>query len=138
MNTNEVTVNTMQKMKSQYILSNYSLKSYDISGFIQIGGYENLESKYLTARASNRTGNSTCGDPREDAFHILGDPASADNPWPGLMLQSSLGCLSYWCCDQVWLWREQANNIMCISIWSNLIISCYNGHIHTLTQSCID
>lgn len=42
-----------------------------------------------------------CGRPREDAFHLFRDPVSSDNPWPGILLQSSLGCMWYWCCDQV-------------------------------------
>ena len=48
-----------------------------------------------------RDGNTSCGLPRDDAFHIFRDPVNSDNPWPGLLLQSSIGCLWYWCCDQV-------------------------------------
>ena len=51
---------------------------------------------------------SSCGLPREDAFHIFRHPVTSDNPWPGLLLQSSLGCLWYWCCDQVIVQRALA------------------------------
>ena len=51
---------------------------------------------------------SSCGLPRDDAFHIFRDPVSSDNPWPGLLLQSSLGCMWYWCCDQVIVQRSLA------------------------------
>ncbi|WAR31485.1 SC5A9-like protein [Mya arenaria] len=43
---------------------------------------------------------STCGLPRADAFHVFQDAVTGDQPWPGLVLQASLGCLWYWCCDQ--------------------------------------
>ncbi|XP_060064253.1 sodium/glucose cotransporter 4-like [Ylistrum balloti] len=76
--------------------------------FNEIGGYNNLERKYMDAIPAVREPNSTCGFPRDDAFHIFRDPITGDNPWPGLLLQSSLGCLWYWCCDQVIVQRSLA------------------------------
>ena len=70
-------------------------------GFVRIGGYNNLERLYFEAIPSVRSNTSSCGLPREDAFHVFQDPVTGDQPWPGLVLQSSLGCLWYWCCDQV-------------------------------------
>lgn len=67
----------------------------------KVGGYYKLEKLYMEASPSVRVENSTCGDPPSDAFHLLRDPVLSDQPWPGLILQSSLGCLWYWCCDQV-------------------------------------
>lgn len=72
-----------------------------VLGFHKIGGYTNLQKRYMEAIPSLRNPNSTCGFPRSDAFHIFRDAETGDNPWPGLILQSSLGCMWYWCCDQV-------------------------------------
>lgn len=71
-------------------------------GFQKVGGYDALRQRYMEAIPASRPSNtSTCGVPPADAFHIFHSPLSDDNPWPGLMLQSSLGCMWYWCCDQV-------------------------------------
>ncbi|XP_046558291.1 sodium/glucose cotransporter 5-like [Haliotis rubra] len=79
-----------------------------VLGFVEIGGFDNLEHRYMNAVPSVRGNNTTCGYPRDDAFHILRDPLYSDNPWPGLLLQSSIGCLWYWCCDQVIVQRSLA------------------------------
>ena len=68
---------------------------------MKIDGYMNLERRYFEAIPSNRSNTTTCGLPRSDAFHVFQDPVTGDQPWPGLVLQASLGCLWYWCCDQV-------------------------------------
>ena len=87
----------------------YGFHSVVLAGFQKIGGYEALQEKYMDAIPSQRPSNtSSCGLPREDAFHIFRDPVSSDNPWPGLLLQSSLGCMWYWCCDQVIVQRSLA------------------------------
>ena len=91
-----------------YVLQN------DCLGFNKVGGYDNLQSKYMEAIPSVGSANSTCGHPRADAFHIFRDPITGDNPWPGLILQSSLGCLWYWCCDQV--------SISCFQIQRSLLM----------------
>ncbi|XP_076092318.1 sodium/glucose cotransporter 4-like [Mytilus galloprovincialis] len=77
-------------------------------GFNKIGGYSKLEVLYMQAIPTIRSPNSTCGFPRQDAFHIFRDAVTGDNPWPGLILQSSIGCLWYWCCDQVIVQRALA------------------------------
>lgn len=73
-----------------------------------IGGYERLEVKYFDAVPSATYNNTTCGMPRDDAFHLVRDPVISDNPWPGFLLQTSLGCVWYWCCDQVMVQRTLA------------------------------
>ena len=70
-------------------------------GFIEVGGFEALQEKYFTAIPRIRANNTTCGLPDKDAFHLFRDPLHADHPWPGLFLQASIGCLWYWCADQV-------------------------------------
>ena len=72
-----------------------------ILGFAAVGGLEGLEEKYFLAMASNRSGNSSCGLPREDAFHIFRDPVTSDLPWPGILFGMSIPSLWYWCTDQV-------------------------------------
>ena len=71
------------------------------SGLNEVGGYNKLEKLYMEAIPAIREENSTCGFPPSDAFHVLRDPVTSDQPWPGLILQASIGCLWYWCCDQV-------------------------------------
>ena len=72
-----------------------------ILGFAAVGGLEGLEETYFLAMASNRSGNSSCGLPREDAFHIFRDPVTSDLPWPGILFGMSIPSLWYWCTDQV-------------------------------------
>ncbi|KAL4219666.1 hypothetical protein ACF0H5_022238 [Mactra antiquata] len=79
-----------------------------VTSFVKIGGYQNLERLYFDAIPSVRSNNTTCGLPRSDAFQVFQDPVTGDQPWPGLVLQSSLGCLWYWCCDQVIVQRSLA------------------------------
>ncbi|XP_071156501.1 sodium/glucose cotransporter 4-like isoform X1 [Mytilus edulis] len=76
--------------------------------FTHVGGYNAMKEKYMEALPSTRDLNSTCGLPRKDAFHIFLDAAGQENPWPGLVFQASVGCLWYWCCDQVIVQRSLA------------------------------
>ncbi|RUS84630.1 hypothetical protein EGW08_007602 [Elysia chlorotica] len=80
-----------------------------VISFDKIGGYNQLQHRYAVATPSVYNNKSAdCGKPRDDAFHIFRDPVNSDNPWPGLLFQSSLGCLWYWCCDQVIVQRSLA------------------------------
>lgn len=87
-----------------------TLGSFAVVGvsFHKIGGYGEFQQKYMDSIPAIRDGNTSCGLPRDDAFHIFRDPVNSDNPWPGLLLQSSIGCLWYWCCDQVIIQRSLA------------------------------
>ncbi|XP_022444207.2 sodium/myo-inositol cotransporter 2 isoform X3 [Delphinapterus leucas] len=76
--------------------------------FAAVGGLEGLEEKYFLAVASNRSGNNSCGLPREDAFHIFRDPLTSDLPWPGILFGMSIPSLWYWCTDQVIVQRTLA------------------------------
>ena len=71
------------------------------TGFVKVGGFEALRYKYSAAIAQTLANNTTCGLPDPEAFHIFRDPIHGDHPWPGLFLQASIGCLWYWCADQV-------------------------------------
>ncbi|XP_046943503.1 sodium/myo-inositol cotransporter 2 isoform X4 [Lynx rufus] len=81
---------------------------YTVAGFAAVGGMEGLKEKYFLALASNRSENSSCGLPRDDAFHIFRDPLTSDLPWPGILFGMSIPSLWYWCTDQVIVQRSLA------------------------------
>ncbi|KAM4829151.1 sodium/myo-inositol cotransporter 2 isoform 2-T2 [Thomomys bottae] len=87
-------------LTGSFILMGYS--------FAVVGGMEGLKEKYFLALASNRSTNSSCGLPREDAFHIFRDPVTSDLPWPGIFFGMSIPSLWYWCTDQVIVQRSLA------------------------------
>ncbi|WAR02057.1 SC5A9-like protein [Mya arenaria] len=77
-------------------------------GFNKIGGYSNLQPLYMNATASLRNANNTCGNPRDDAFHVLRDAVTSDIPWLGTVLHMLFGSMWYFCCDQVIVQRSLA------------------------------
>ncbi|XP_063759477.1 sodium/myo-inositol cotransporter 2 isoform X3 [Eleginops maclovinus] len=76
--------------------------------FAEVGGWDALMSKYPNAIPSVRVPNSTCGIPRDDAFHIFRDPVNSDLPWPGVIIGMSVPSMWYWCSDQVIVQRSLA------------------------------
>lgn len=70
-------------------------------GFSEVGGIQAVLDKYPQAIPSVRVPNTTCGIPREDAFHIFRHPVTSDLPWPGVILGMSVPSMWYWCSDQV-------------------------------------
>ncbi|XP_062035910.1 sodium/myo-inositol cotransporter 2 isoform X2 [Lepus europaeus] len=81
---------------------------YTVAGFAAVGGMEGLQEKYFLALPSNLSENSSCGLPREDAFHLFRDPLTSDLPWPGILFGMSIPSLWYWCTDQVIVQRSLA------------------------------
>ncbi|XP_017589485.1 PREDICTED: sodium/myo-inositol cotransporter 2 isoform X3 [Corvus brachyrhynchos] len=79
-----------------------------VFSFIEVGGLEGLQAKYFYAIPSIRKENSSCGLPREDAFHIFRDPVNSDLPWPGVLVGMTIPSLWYWCTDQVIVQRSLA------------------------------
>ncbi|KAM5152152.1 sodium/myo-inositol cotransporter 2 isoform 2-T2 [Mantella aurantiaca] len=77
-----------------------------VFSFIKIGGLGALEERYFAAIPSNRTSNSSCGIPREDAFHLFRDPVTSDLPWPGVLVGMTIPSIWYWCTDQVIVQRS--------------------------------
>ncbi|XP_069590656.1 sodium/myo-inositol cotransporter 2 isoform X1 [Ranitomeya imitator] len=77
-----------------------------VFSFIEVGGYTALEEKYPTAIPSSHIENSSCGIPREDAFHIFRDPVYSDLPWPGVLVGMTIPSIWYWCTDQVIVQRS--------------------------------
>nr|XP_054774361.1 sodium/glucose cotransporter 4-like [Lytechinus pictus] len=80
-----------------------------IESFKEIGGYSNLESMYGEA-VPNETkyGNNSCGEPRDDYFHLFRDPIDSDLPWPGFIFGQTTASLWYWTTDQVIVQRTLA------------------------------
>ncbi|XP_047427833.1 sodium/myo-inositol cotransporter 2 [Mugil cephalus] len=76
--------------------------------FAEIGGWNALMEGYAHAIPSIRVPNSTCGIPRDDAFHIFRNPVNSDLPWPGIIIGMSIPSMWYWCSDQVIVQRSLA------------------------------
>ncbi|KAH9502755.1 hypothetical protein Btru_069709 [Bulinus truncatus] len=53
-------------------------------------------------------GTSTCGQPRDDSWHIFRDPVTSDLPWLGVVARVTAGSIWYWCADQVIVQRALA------------------------------
>ncbi|XP_073698910.1 sodium/myo-inositol cotransporter 2 [Garra rufa] len=77
--------------------------------FAEVGGFQAVMDKYPQAIPSIRVPNTTCGIPREDAFHIFRHPVTSDLPWPGVILGMSIPSMWYWCSDQVIVQRSLAS-----------------------------
>lgn len=77
-----------------------------LSGFDKVGGWEALMEGYGKAIPAIRVSNTSCGIPRDDAFHLFRDPVNSDLPWPGVILGMSIPSLWYWCSDQVNSWKK--------------------------------
>ncbi|XP_072299499.1 sodium/myo-inositol cotransporter 2 [Eucyclogobius newberryi] len=76
--------------------------------FAEVGGWNGLMEGYADAIPSVRVPNSTCGLPRDDAFHLFRDPVTSDLPWPGVFIGMSIPSMWYWCSDQVIVQRSLA------------------------------
>ncbi|RUS87246.1 hypothetical protein EGW08_004998 [Elysia chlorotica] len=106
-----------------------------IIAFIEVGGMAALYEKYMHAVAQpllpnateslvssifsyadttvsssllSAVANSSCGKPREDAFHMFRDPINSDLPWPGVVFRATFASLWNWCADQVIVQRALA------------------------------
>ncbi|NXJ94683.1 SC5AB protein, partial [Corythaixoides concolor] len=79
-----------------------------VFSFVEVGGLEGLQTKYFDAIPSARNENTSCGLPRQDAFHVFRDPVNSDLPWPGILLGMTAPSLWYWCTDQVIVQRSLA------------------------------
>ena len=77
---------------------------YNESGFVHIGGYEQLYHRYMQAipNTTLANANDTCGYPRDDAWWMMRDALNSDMPWPAFLLGQTPASIWYWCTDQVW------------------------------------
>ncbi|KAK7496973.1 hypothetical protein BaRGS_00011709, partial [Batillaria attramentaria] len=75
----------------------------------KVGGYDSLQEKYMQAVPTINTNltlaNSTCGQPRADAFSLMRDPLTSDYPWVGTVIFNIPGHIWYWCSDQIMVQR---------------------------------
>lgn len=73
------------------------------SGLYTVGGYSELQTKYLASIPEKLISNSTCGLPRVDSWRMLrdADTSVSDMPWPGFLLGQIPASIWYWCADQV-------------------------------------
>uniref|UniRef100_S4RDL9 Solute carrier family 5 member 10 n=1 Tax=Petromyzon marinus TaxID=7757 RepID=S4RDL9_PETMA len=78
-----------------------------ILSFMKVGGFEELQLRYSRAMPNvTLAGNTTCGTPRSDAFHIFRDATHGDYPWPGVVLGIPILSAWYFCTDQVLVQRS--------------------------------
>ena len=70
-------------------------------GFADVGGYWGLVDLYKNSTPSQLLpGNTECGVPREDAFHVFRS-VNSDFPWTGVLFGMPILSIWYWCTDQV-------------------------------------
>ncbi|XP_029285230.1 sodium/glucose cotransporter 4 isoform X2 [Cottoperca gobio] len=74
--------------------------------FSEVGWYEGLVGRYMSAVPSVIVTNTTCHLPRSDAFRLFRDPVSGDLPWPGLLFGLTVLSTWVWCTDQVIVQRS--------------------------------
>ncbi|KAK8741292.1 hypothetical protein OTU49_002601, partial [Cherax quadricarinatus] len=81
-----------------------------IKAFSVVGGYTELQTKYLEAIPEKLIDNSTCGLPRVDSWRMLrdADPTVSDMPWPAFILGQMPVSIWYWCADQMMVQRAMA------------------------------
>jgi len=87
---------------------------------------EALREKYIHAIPTIRDNSTNCSFPREDAFHLFQDPITGYQPWPGLLIQATLGVVFYWCSDQV---KSPSPNISHKSLHSTFYTYKYFGMV---------
>ncbi len=56
----------------------------------------------MNATPSHSVPNTTCGQPRQDAFHMFRN-LQADFPSVGTFARTILGCFWFWCANQVFI-----------------------------------
>ncbi|KAM7012993.1 sodium/glucose cotransporter 4 [Tautogolabrus adspersus] len=74
--------------------------------FSRVDWYEGLVDRYMSAVPSVIVANTTCHQPRSDAFRLFRDPISGDLPWPGLVFGLTVLATWVWCTDQVIVQRS--------------------------------
>ncbi|XP_064103538.1 sodium/mannose cotransporter SLC5A10-like isoform X2 [Macrobrachium nipponense] len=81
-----------------------------VKGFQEVGGYTELQTKYLVSIPEKMIENSTCGLPRVDSWQMLrnADPTVSDMPWPAFLLGQMPASIWYWCTDQMIVQRALA------------------------------
>ncbi|XP_021933380.1 sodium/glucose cotransporter 5-like isoform X3 [Zootermopsis nevadensis] len=79
-----------------------------VTGFMAVGGWNELTVRYLQAVPNDTFPNTTCGIPRQDSWIMLRNPINSDMPWPGFLLGQTPSSIWYWCADQLMVQRTLA------------------------------
>lgn len=90
-----------------------------IASFKEIGGYENLYTKYMQSVPSNyynlsKSNDTTilkyieCSLPKKNSFQMLRSLDDKDMPWLGFLLGKTPSSIWYWCSDQMMVQRTLA------------------------------
>ncbi|XP_077984826.1 sodium/mannose cotransporter SLC5A10-like [Glandiceps talaboti] len=83
-----------------------------ILSWVKVGSYATFQNEYMAAiPTTTLVGNTTCGVPSEDAWHIFRSVDSS-MPWPGVLFGIHLLSLYYWCSNQVIVQRCLASKNM--------------------------
>ncbi|CAG5136525.1 unnamed protein product, partial [Candidula unifasciata] len=88
-----------------------------VMGFIEVGGYEELRSKYLTSYPNTTLHHlgqndnysyTQCGIPPANAYNLIRPADDTNLPWPGVFIGLLVSSIWYWCSDQVIVQRALA------------------------------
>jgi sodium/glucose cotransporter 1/sodium/glucose cotransporter 9 len=87
-----------------------------IKGFIEVGGYEELQHRFMSAYPNTTLQNMdndsypyrTCGIPTEYSYNMMRPSDDSDLPWPGVTFGLLISSIWYWCSDQVIVQRALA------------------------------
>ncbi|XP_022241036.1 sodium/glucose cotransporter 5-like isoform X2 [Limulus polyphemus] len=73
--------------------------------FVEVGGYQALQFKYMQAVPSIMKENVTCGLPKENSLQMLRAINDPELPWLGFVLGQTPASVWYWCADQMMVQR---------------------------------
>ncbi|BFZ18212.1 hypothetical protein BsWGS_21251 [Bradybaena similaris] len=88
-----------------------------IIGFIEVGGYEELKLRYLSAYpnttlqhlgSDSNYSYTHCGIPPANAYHLFRPADDTNLPWTGIVFGLTISSTWYWCSDQVIVQRALA------------------------------
>ncbi|XP_076036387.1 sodium/glucose cotransporter 4-like [Oratosquilla oratoria] len=97
-----------------------------IVGLQKVGGYSELQKKYIEAIPSKLMENSTCGLPRTDSWVMLrdADPSVSDMPWPAFLFGQTPVSIWYWCADQMMVQRAMASKSLSHAQGATIFAGC--------------
>ncbi|GFN97835.1 sodium/glucose cotransporter [Plakobranchus ocellatus] len=88
-----------------------------IMGFIEVGGYNELEHRFFSAYPNTTIAHlgkndnysyTDCGIPTDKSYHLVRPADDDDLPWPGVFIGLTISSVWYWCSDQVIVQRALA------------------------------
>ncbi|BFZ18210.1 hypothetical protein BsWGS_21249 [Bradybaena similaris] len=88
-----------------------------IMGFIEVGGYDALQFRYLSSYPNTTLQHlgqhdnysyTHCGIPTSSAYNLVRPADDTNLPWPGVFIGMLVSSIWYWCSDQVIVQRALA------------------------------